>query len=268
MNEAVLENVNSASVRSKTGGRILALSKAATKSQYSIRLAQTREDVRAAQNLRFNVFNLELKEGLESSYYTLLDEDQFDPVCDHLLVEDSKTSTIVGVYRLQTGIRAAANFGYYSEQEFDFKPFEPLRSRMVELGRACVHSHHRNLYVLGMLWHGIAEYARRNGAVYLIGCSSLTSQNPAEGMALYHKLAEKHLVAPELRTRPISRMDCSGYEVQLNSCAPKVPKLLSAYLSIGARICGIPALDAEFKTIDFLTLLDLRDVFPDDPGFF
>jgi len=36
-----------------------------------------------------------------------------------------------------------------------------------------------------------------------------------------------------------------------------VPKLLMAYLSIGAKICGPPAIDREFKTIDFLTLLDL-----------
>jgi len=28
-------------------------------------------------------------------------------------------------------------------------------------------------------------------------------------------------------------------------------------LSIGAKICGPPALDRQFKTIDFLTLLDL-----------
>jgi putative hemolysin len=43
---------------------------------------------------------------------------------------------------------------------------------------------------------------------------------------------------------------------------PKIPKLLRAYLSIGAKICGPPALDREFKTIDFLTLLDLESLPP------
>jgi putative hemolysin len=38
---------------------------------------------------------------------------------------------------------------------------------------------------------------------------------------------------------------------------PKIPKLLRAYLSIGGKICGPPALDRRFKTIDFLTLVDL-----------
>ena len=31
-----------------------------------------------------------------------------------------------------------------------------------------------------------------------------------------------------------------------------------AYLTIGAKICGAPALDRQFGTIDFLTLLDLE----------
>jgi len=29
---------------------------------------------------------------------------------------------------------------------------------------------------------------------------------------------------------------------------------------MGAKICGPPALDREFKTIDFLTLLDLEQI--------
>ncbi|HEX4646952.1 MAG TPA: hemolysin, partial [Verrucomicrobiae bacterium] len=41
---------------------------------------------------------------------------------------------------------------------------------------------------------------------------------------------------------------------------PKIPKLLAAYLSLGAKICGPPALDHQFKTIDFLTFMDLNSV--------
>jgi len=40
------------------------------------------------------------------------------------------------------------------------------------------------------------------------------------------------------------------------------PKLLRAYLTIGAKICSEPAIDREFKTIDFLTLLDLQTLHP------
>ena len=39
---------------------------------------------------------------------------------------------------------------------------------------------------------------------------------------------------------------------------PHIPRLLSAYLALGAAICGPPAIDREFRTIDFLTWLDLE----------
>jgi putative hemolysin len=41
-----------------------------------------------------------------------------------------------------------------------------------------------------------------------------------------------------------------------------MPKLLRAYLAVGAKICGPPAIDREFKTIDFLTLMDLETLHP------
>lgn len=229
--------------------------------EYGLRLARTEDDVRAAQALRFAVFNLELNEGLEASYQTGRDADPFDPVCDHLLVEHTATQQIVGTYRLQMGTTAARNLGYYSEQEFDFAPYEGSRAQIVELGRACVHKNHRNLAVLGLLWKGIADYAREHGGRYLIGCSSLTSQDPAEGASMYSQLVRSHLAPLEWRTLPKPAYDCPMD--LLAAEAPKIPKLLRAYLTIGAKICGPPALDRQFKTIDFLTLLDLGAI-PED----
>jgi putative hemolysin len=225
-------------------------------SVYTTRLARDASDVRAAQALRFAVFNLELNEGLAESLATGLDADPFDEVCDHLLVEHVPTGEVVGTYRLQTGLTAAEKHGYYSEQEFDFRPFEPIRAQLIELGRACVHQQHRNLVVLGLLWKGIADYARARGGRYLCGCSSITSQDPAVGASAYADLYRKHLVESPWRTQPLPAFDCPLD--QLAEEAPKIPKLLRAYLSIGAKICGPPALDRQFKTIDFLTLLDLH----------
>ncbi len=210
--------------------------------------------------MRFEVFNLELNEGLEESYATGLDEDPFDAVCDHLVVEHVPSQKIVGTYRLQTGANAAKNLGYYSAQEFDFEIYEPLREKIVELGRACVHRRHRNLIVLGLLWRGIANYAKEHGAQYLFGCSSLTSQDAAVGASAYSELCRKFLVPLEWRTKPRAEFDCSLRE--LASEPVEIPKLLRAYLSLGAKICGPPALDKQFKTIDFLTMLDLETLSP------
>jgi putative hemolysin len=228
---------------------------------YTLRLAARREDVRAAQALRFAVFNLELGEGLANSVATGLDADRFDSVCDHLIVTLESTGEVIGTYRLQTGIQAAKHFGYYSAQEFDFTPYEPLRNAMVELGRACVHHAYRNRTVLGLLWKGIIDYARARNGRWLVGCSSLTSQQPADGAAMLAVFTPKYLVPEPLRTHPLPSVACPLDRTA--SPPPRVPKLLAAYLSLGAKICGAPAIDREFKTIDFLTLLDLGALSPD-----
>jgi putative hemolysin len=230
----------------------------ASPADYVTRLATSLEELRQAQKLRFEVFNLELNEGLEQSYATGRDEDPFDAVCDHLIVEHRPTGKIVGTYRLQTGLNARAYLGYYSAQEFDFSVYERFRNEIIELGRACVHRQHRNLVVLGLLWKGIADYASRNRARYLFGCSSLTSQDPAVGAAAYTELCRHHLAPLEYQTKTLGPFECPLE--QLAAEPPKIPKLLRAYLAIGAKICGPPALDRQFKTIDFLTLLDLRSL--------
>jgi putative hemolysin len=129
---------------------------------------------------------------------------------------------------------------------------------MVELGRACVDEAHRNLQVLGLLWQGIARYARDHGARYLVGCSSITSQDPAVGVTLHANLHRHHLAPVEWRTRPHPDYECAAES--LLEEGPKVPKLLRAYLALGAWICGPPALDRAFKTIDFLTVLDFESL--------
>lgn len=226
---------------------------------YQVRLATCGADRLAAFRLRFLVFNLELNEGLETAYTTGHDVDRFDSYCDHLIVEDLRTGSIVGTYRLQTATMAAANAGFYSEREFEFNPYRELGDSVIELGRACVHRDHRSYDVLYLLWRGIAQYATHCGGRYLIGCSSLTSQDAAHGAAVYGAL-QKYLVEPNLRTVP--HPDFAMPAVPSGNASDKLPKLLRTYLAIGAKICGPPAIDCEFQTIDFLTLMDLKTLHP------
>ena len=251
--------------------------------RYRLRLAESAEDREAAFRLRFRVFNIELGEGLESSYDNGLDTDQFDACCEHLLVEDklelNGSRRIVGTYRMQSGETAAHHFGYYSGQEFHLAPYEPLRAGVLELGRACIDREHRTPEVLMLLWRGIAQYATCMGLRYLIGCSSINSQEPAEGWQMYGQLAH-YRVPQEFETTPTETFTCpiepqgaaqlppsqsdrSSQEPQgLTAAEVKVPKLLRTYLAIGARIAAPPAWDRAFGTIDFLTLLDLKLLSP------
>jgi putative hemolysin len=226
---------------------------------YHVRMAMSEADRLAAFRLRFLVFNLELNEGLKESYATGHDTDEFDSICDHLIVEHATTGKIVGTYRLQTGAMALANVGFYSEREFDFSPYKRLGNSVIELGRACVDRDHRSTDVLHLLWRGIAQYAVRHGGRYLIGCSSLTSQDPAHGAAVYESMRE-YLAPAQLRTTPLPSFAMPSMSQE--KASEKIPKLLRAYLAVGAKICGPPAIDRHFKTIDFLTLMDLETLHP------
>ncbi len=226
---------------------------------YRARLAGTAEERLRAYRLRFLVFNLELHEGLEAAYSNGYDTDHYDEVCDHLVVEHIHTGEVVGTYRLQSGTTAAQAYGYYSEQEFDFTPYESMRSRIVELGRACVHRDHRTSEVLNLLWRGIMRYSKARGARYLIGCCSINSLDTHQGWAVYEGL-KAYQIEPERMTAPTPAftMPCHGND----SSPAEAPRLLRAYLAVGARICSTPAIDRAFGTIDLLTMIDFETMHP------
>jgi putative hemolysin len=226
---------------------------------YVVRLAPSEGERAAAFRLRFLVFNLEMNEGLESAYADGYDKDHFDDVCDHLIVQEQSTGEIVGTYRMQMGDVAGQYFGYYSEQEFCFAPYEAMRGQIVELGRACISREHRSSEVLHLLWRGIARYALVNGGRYMMGCCSLTSQDADMGHAVYESL-QSCMVDRSLLTVATPTFALPAAKERIPDV--QTPKLLRAYLTIGAKICSEPAIDRSFKTIDFLTLLDLQTLHP------
>ena len=140
------------------------------------------------------------------------------------------------------------------------RPYECIRDQVLELGRASIDREHRSSEVLTLLWRGIAQYAKHYGLRYLIGCSSLNSTDPLAGWSLYQALGAE-LVSSEYFTVPTAAHALPYREGDL--AAPvKLPKLLRTYLGVGARICGPPAWDRAFGTIDFLTFLDLEQITP------
>src|SRR5688572_27756940 len=126
---------------------------------YRARFARDSEDLRAVQRLRFEVFNIELGEGLDRSWQTGLDVDEFDAGCHHLIVEHKESRTVVGTYRVQTLDMARGGRGLYTEGEFDLSELAPaVLEQSVETGRACVAAEHRSGRVLTLLWKGLAAY--------------------------------------------------------------------------------------------------------------
>lgn len=227
--------------------------------RYLVRFARTRAELDAVLKLRFEVFNLELGEGLDSSYRTGRDLDEFDEFCHHLIVLDTNEDRIIGTYRCQTGEMASAGEGFYSATEFDFS-FMPadVMANSVELGRACIAESHRNTVVLFLLWKGLAMYMAHTRKRYLFGCCSLTSQDPREGKAVMELLEQNDHLHPTIRLPPVKEMACYDPSFSFDETVEAhIPRFFRTYLRFGAKVCGPPAIDRLFKTIDYLVIFDV-----------
>lgn len=232
---------------------------------YSARFARTPGDLEDIQRLRYGVFNLELGEGLEDSHLDGLDRDAYDAQCHHLMVMHTPTGRVIGTYRLQTSEMARAGDGFYSNDEFELDAWPAdVLDAACEVGRACISANHRHRRVLLLLWRGLGAYVLHNRKRYFFGCCSLTSQDPADGARMAEYLRRNGRIHPTLGLEPRPGFECHEGQVSSDGWQDvKVPTLMGTYLRYGAWICGRPAIDRAFKTIDFLALLDLDEMDPE-----
>jgi putative hemolysin len=227
--------------------------------RYAVRFARTPEEIDEVLRLRFEIFNLELGEGLDASHITGRDEDEFDARCHHLIVVEKQTGKIVGTYRLQTLEMTGKASAFYCAGEFDLENLPPqVLTESLEIGRACIAREHRNTRVLFLLWKGLAAYARKQRKRYLFGCCSLTSQNSADGIKAEHLLRSENHFHPNFYTPPNPEYICptESFTNSNNEAAFELPKLFRTYLRFGAKVCSSAAIDREFKTIDFFVIFD------------
>lgn len=225
--------------------------------RYHVALAVDDGEIREAQRLRYTVFAEEMGARLP----TLLsghDIDLYDPFCDHLLVRDLATGEVVGTYRILTPEAATRVGSYYSEQEFDLTRLHFLRPRMAEIGRSCVHPDHRCGSVIARLWLGLAEYMKRYGYDYVVGCASISMADGGHLAARVHRhLHGRHLAPIEWHVTPRNRLPVE----KLDDGQPAtLPALIKGYTRLGALCCGEPAWDPDFNTADVLMLLPLAQL--------
>jgi putative hemolysin len=229
--------------------------------QLVVKPAETQAEIEAALRLRYEVFNLELGEGLASSEARGLDEDRFDEICDHLLVIDEEEGQVVGTYRLLPAFKVSGWEDFYAWQEFDISPLAGLEGGLLELGRSCVHPQYRQAArAISLLWRGIASYVMMYGIQHLFGCTSLHTTEPHQVSQIFNYLLQRQGPQPGLpwvEPHPAFRFPLledappADADRLFNSCPP----ILKGYLRLGAFICGSPALDREFNCTDLFTIL-------------
>ena len=222
-------------------------------------LAQSAEELELIQRLRYDVFSAEYGAVLGTPQDGI-DQDAFDPWCEHLMVKELHTDRVVGTYRVLTPHQAKRAGGYYSEQEFDLSGLGTIRNTLVEFGRACIHEDHRQGGVLMMLWSGLAEILKQGRYEHVLGCASVSLRDDGNTAArVWRQVRDEVGLAGHPTVQPLHR-----YPVELldSDLPAHVPALLKGYLKLGARVCGEPAWDPDFNTADFPMLLSLSTMGP------
>ncbi|NCN11527.1 MAG: GNAT family N-acetyltransferase [Leptospira sp.] len=229
----------------------------------TVRIAENQLEIERALALRYDVFNLELGEGLPQSASTRKDRDEYDLYCDHLIVVDeANQNQIVGTYRILKRSVAREHIGFYSENEFDITNIYNLEEEVAEIGRSCVHPQYRDGTVITMLWSGLADYMIKENVRYLMGCGSIHSTDSFMASQVYAFLKEKEALSDErFRVYPNPDFMIPGFnenlEVEdLKVLTKSIPPLIKGYIRIGSKICGAPALDKVFGTVDVFILFD------------
>jgi putative hemolysin len=251
-----------ATIRSPT--RRLAASP--TRRAASVRLeaswADSPEDLRAVQCLRYRVFAGEggARVALPPGTPPGRDADRFDAFCAHLLlrasVDGGERGEVVGTCRVLTPEAARRAGGFHCETAFDLASLAPVRSRIAELGRSCIHPAWRTGGTLLALWSALGEFMARHGLDLALGFASVDMRDGGHAAAsLWRQLSPTHLAPAGRRVRPLQPLPL---EALRDDFEVETPPLLSAYLRCGAELLGPPARDPAFATAELPLLLALE----------
>lgn len=235
------------------------LASAAAAPRFTVRFALNEAEVLATQKLRYRIFAGELGADIDGGHEGI-DTDRYDAHCRHLMVLDNATGEVIACTRILTEEAAEATGGFYSASEFDLEMIEALPGRVMEIGRTCVAAEHRSGAVIATLWQGIAEFITREGYDYLFGCASIGLE---DGGAAAHQILDtiraKHLTPASQRVKPYYGLPVADKRPE---GAVKMPPLLKAYVSLGAKACGEAYWDRDFNCADVFMLLNVSDLNP------
>lgn len=232
-------------------------------SQFLVKLAETEQEMLAAQRLRYEVFIDELGgDGPLVDHAARLERDRFDPFYEHLILKDiERNGQVVGVYRLLHGDRAAEAGQFYSEDEYDLSVLKASGRKLMELGRSCVAEAYRGGAAMFHLWNGLARYVSDNDIEILFGVASFHGTEPRELEQPLSLLHHRHLAPEALRVRAhaahYQRMDLlDEHEFDRRQAMLQVPALIKAYLRLGGFVGDGAYVDHDFNTTDVCLVMD------------
>lgn len=236
--------------------------------RYDVRLAETVEEVKAAQNLRYRVLFKEsggqiTREMLNSER----EEDEWDEVAYHVIVLDRKNDLeVVGTLRLVSNQSLAKDQNFYTEHAFDLGGIRSQYKKIIELSRACVSPEGRGGAILMLIWKFTMQFIEKNHYQLMFGCASFKGMDYLQHKEILSYLYHKHLASTVLM--PKVKSTVKSVAIADFSSKPEkgkrrgaVPTMLRGYLKIGARISDHAVIDPAFNTTFVAIYVDAQEMF-------
>ena len=235
-----------------------------------LRLAETEEEVAAAQALRYRVFYEEMSaKATSANAAAKRDFDVFDDYCDHMVVFDDARGAgpeaIIGTYRVMRRDAAKRCGRFYTMGEFNIANLLAFPGEIMELGRSCIKADHRNGGTMQLLWRGIAEYVMAHNVGLMFGCASLPGTEPEDLAVPLSYLYHRHLAPPALRARALPERYVAMNVIPLGDISPRtalhvLPPLLKGYLRLGGFVGEGAVIDHDFGTTDVCVVVKTQSV--------
>jgi putative hemolysin len=143
-----------------------------TKRRLQVELATSIDGISSSRRLRYRAFAEELGADVKRAAPGI-DEDAFDPYCQHRLVKDAGAGDVTGSTRLLPDSQAAKAGSFYSAGEFDITPLLAMPGRRLEAGRTCIDPRYRQGAAIAVLWSGLADDIKDNRVDMLFGCAGI-----------------------------------------------------------------------------------------------
>lgn len=235
------------------------------KGQYQARLAETTQDIEAAQRLRWLCF---LARHTPSQTGSELDVDDLDSKCRHMLIENAATGQLVACFRFLELAGGADIRHSYSAQFYNLTALEAFEGPMIEMGRFCVHPELRDPNVLRVAWAALTRYVDDAGIEMLFGCSSFIGTEPSEHTEAFAMLKERHLAPrrwlPRVKAPQVFRF---ARALKLRKPDPskafaKMPPLLRSYLAMGGWVSDHAVVDSALRTMHVFTGVEISAIPP------
>lgn len=232
---------------------------------YAVRIAETAEDLRAAQHLRWLCF-VGSRTGQDDP--GALDADDLDDLCHHALIEDCRSGALVGCFRILPLASGAGIERSYSARHYELSALRDFGGPIAEIGRFCIHPAWRDPDILRVSWGALAGFVDRTGTEMLFGCSSFAGTDTTRYEDAFALLRERHL-APERWLPRVKAPDVFRFGVALRQRAPDpvaamaaMPPLLRSYLAMGGWVSDHAVVDRQLDTLHVFTGVEIREIPP------